>query len=430
LYLNCFRLFYDSVIQNSNGSRVEHVYQKVTDDKGRLIRVNKQGTEGLELAFECKYDDAGRMVVLASGINYSGDPGAYTIYTYDDEGRLIKSVSKPSGDTDRSSEGVSDSIEREYAYVDGLCVKESYCYRSVMSSHYFGDNDYEQENQYDAEGRLVRSIREYSNRTVTTEYYYDDGRLVKKTVHTPEYETRTNGYPSKTVTYEENTVSYDFCYSNDRLSRVAVSDTTGKTDYVKSYEYDKKGNLTRLIKYYRYSQSDIKSYTEEYEYNVFNIVVSLKVTKIYKSGSTLVYQTDYDDLGRIIHYDKVWPDKDSYDREWYQYDELGNLTSCRTEYNAYIMNKDGSLVEYKTHTKYLYSYTNQMETDKTMTKTTVRDSDKSNTASIEYKGITVVFDWIEFEKEQKQRNDPTNPEAVFDGYDLFVVGSPVYVIPG
>ncbi|MCM1253847.1 MAG: hypothetical protein NC321_13585 [Clostridium sp.] len=193
-----------------------------------------------------------------------------------------------------------------------------------------GDIWYQNEYEYDNNGRIVRSIAE--SELLCREYKYDEmGNMVKQTSYQldgslymwSEFIYNELGYQIKSIRYFADGSIYDmdeyeYDESGNIINQVSY-DGNGSISYMNEYEYDKAGNCTKQI---HYNESGIVGYWTEGEWNEAG-----KITKSTEGEilGEVLRQSEYtyDEMGNKIKY--IFYNQGIMVKwEEYEYDEKGN----------------------------------------------------------------------------------------------------------
>ncbi|MCH5183455.1 MAG: RHS repeat protein [Oscillospiraceae bacterium] len=212
-----------SVIEYASGSRSYYTY----DDQRRLVRIDeKDGDDKALTAEKWEYDEKDRVIKYT---HWSGGTTT-TEYTYDDSGKLIKTV--------ETGGSVTNQYDYEYAE-DGSYTKSSKDSEGHVLVWYYTAGD--------------DPLAQYTDDVKQKEYTYDEnGNLLK-------YESFYEG-----EVFEYESYTYD---STGRLTEKAVSIEPG-SETIRRYEYDEFGNCI-CTKYV--SSTGEESIFEECEYKLFAV---------------------------------------------------------------------------------------------------------------------------------------------------------------
>ena len=203
-------------------------------------RMLTQGVEGEENNVYTKdgiytYDDEGNL--LRQAMTYNGTLAAYD-YTYDDQNRLIKA--------EYSVEGVVSAVNNYVYDENGFLVREDYIVDGVVYYDYV--------NSYDANGNFIKSVfKAEDGDHIYTYTYNDDGNLVNETGSVPgghwyntDYTYNSDGELTQEV-YTEGDYSHTINYTYDNAGNCIKTEVVypDETKDVHTKEYDANGNVTK-----------------------------------------------------------------------------------------------------------------------------------------------------------------------------------------
>ena len=272
----------EELIENVASSGLVRKRYFIPDDYMRTIEYvyDETGTKQCELV----YDYAGSI---------------YYYYAYDATGNEIQRVNIDS----------QDGLSRWFNYVFDSSTNMVTCYSFDTK----GDSDvdiYTYENEYDAEGNLVKQIRvSEDGRFNDDRSYYPDGKFIND-----RYEYDTEG---KIIKYNSNSGYYTYEYEGEQIVKVLWygSDGTEKISHV--LEYDTNGDIVKNT-YGKLSQElqydsegkiisafgDNRHYEFKYEYDSDGNRIK-ETMIIHSDGNEEVYsitEMEYDSERRMISY--------------------------------------------------------------------------------------------------------------------------------
>lgn len=301
--------------------------------------------------FEYIYEN-GKMLQCLSKTDEESSKPDKIIYTYDENGNLIKFEEKRGLD---ESGNPSYTRYETYEYDEnGNVTKKELFFDGVMN--------YRHTYEYDAKGNKTKeTILNFENKTEEIIYTYDEnGNLIKTFKPTEKY-SLTNEY-----TYNDR----GDVLSEKIIQEMYETDFTQTVDKIYEYEYDEKGNITKKITKNLAQDSQT---VEETTYNengdvtryhkvIDNIAHTLQETeyeyfengKIKKSNvkrndwKEYELQQVYDEKGNLLK-ESSGDSKNTYE---YTYDEKGNITKKKEikfdgtpKYYEYTYNGNNELIK-------------------------------------------------------------------------------------
>ena len=319
-----------------NQDYVNYVY----DDLGRTTRINKNGSN----AYYWRYNANGD---VAMHTDYAADRVYY--YTYDSLGRIVTETEKTRG-------------EDEYRF----------------------SNSY----AYDSSNNLTKLVCVSDGKTITTNYTYDAANRPKSANlggvtldYTYTQLGALNTRTLNTTTPLKTSYAYHVSARNEDSSTLYRTsqlgwETIGNDVY--RYDYDKTGNLTRIL----YKNTADASYTTRANYfydklgqliRENNLELNKTIMYNYDNGGNLTSKSEYPyttgDTGTATKtvnytYDSTWKDKlISYDGDSITYDEIGNPETYRDSMSftwqgrqMKTANLNGTSVTYKYNADGLRTY--------------------------------------------------------------------------
>ncbi len=333
-----------------------------------LSRV-QQVIDHIGSATKFTYDPSGNRETVTNTLNQT-----YT-YRYDGRNNLEKIID-PAGNITRFE---YDEINNRTAMIDALGQRTTYEYDDMgrlvrVSDPLNRDTEIELDKNgnrlavtdgsnnttrfgYDANGRLEQVIDAKNN---ITRYKYDDvGNLV--------------------LFNDANNNATQYKYNEKNLLTEVINPLGQQTSYV----YDQNGNIT--------SKTDPNGNTVEYEYDELNRLLGA----YYPDGSYVEY--GYNDQGK-----REWME-DIYGTTWYDYDQMGRLTSVTnqdditTEYD-YNQLGQKTMVRYPDGKEVSYSYDNlnrlETVTDRLGKATTYKyDAIGRRTETVLPNGVVTSYDY-------------------------------------
>ena len=385
--------------------KVTYIYDKA----GRLIK--KLGPNGKETTYE--YDAKGNVITNKQKVSNSTE--AVKRYEYDSQSRLVaETLLVETSDLD-SKQLLKAEFDNEYPsrvkattkytyYTNGKIKtktdandnKESYEYdldnrlicktdalnNSTIFVYDLNGNLIEEKNaknitayyEYDNLNRLIRKKIPYGKGDYAiTRYVYDEAGNMIKEIHPNQYDAAKD---NPTGVKDMNGTSYTYDVMNRRITTISPED-----EIVQYIQYDKKGNIKKVVDGLRFNDS---------------IENSAGTTCIYDGLSRVLKVTDA--LGNI---------------KSYEYDILGNLKKeidQKGNETVYDYNSDGTLAK----VIYADGGTIQYEYDKLGRKTRLEDQ-RGNVVKYTYNGFGKI----------KLQKDPYNNTIEYK-YDLR--GNPVTII--
>lgn len=209
-----------SAIESNDGTRIDYTY----DEQNRPARVDaKTRNGGIQYAQKWEYDEEGR---VARFTHYDGSTTT-TEYTYDDDGKLIKTV---------ETNGIT-TYTTEYTYDEDGNYSTSY---DTADQHIVW--------YYNAKGDI---LAKYADDEKVIQYTYDDnGNLLKFEGY----------YEGEVVEYEE--------YAYDAEGKLTEKSYESDVSWVDSYTYDELGNCIQIK---RIGKSGAEQIIEENEYKSFAV---------------------------------------------------------------------------------------------------------------------------------------------------------------
>ncbi len=364
----------ESWIHNKTEDRVYYHHIYVYDKYGNKIQETYFDSSNiLDSTSFFIYNEKNHLVTKKKEEN-----GRYeeTVYTYNDDGDIIKSV----------------EIVENYKYDE---EKQEYDYSQKEKNIY----EYNYEYEYDSNGRLTkyvsvnskgkRQIEEYAydsngnkikyvktfneGRIETEEYIYDEhNNVIKKLTHSNRgnkgiyevvYEYYDDGNIKKESTVEsdwnEKFDSYEYDAKGNQIRRELIF--SGELfEYENSYTYDENG---RIVTEYR-DGSDKYRYPQSFEYSYDSNGNLLKIVQIFR-GITTEYS--YDEHGNVISMCRSNGDgemKTIFEYS-YEYDSSGNkiketandmVNPSQNKEYSYKYDENGNLINTELYSNDLVQY--------------------------------------------------------------------------
>ncbi len=206
--------------------------------------------------------------------------------------------------------GLFDPNKKDYNYALELIEKGKYeeAYEALKKLEGYAPAEAELENFYVIPIGYIQKPKNNPNNKITYEAEYNDKNLVTKITHTTPSQSITDSfsYDSKgNVTrhmyelaigsYNELKVTENTFDSNNKLVKSVITPTRGGTD-TEEYEYDSKGNVTKITYTTNTSTTSATSYTE-YTYDAKGNLIKEVITS--STGFKIITENTYDANGRL-----------------------------------------------------------------------------------------------------------------------------------
>lgn len=298
--------------KNSGGTQNAALTTSYVDSLGRSLAAESQGFTGACTRGSTVYDANGRVYETSRPYFCSGGTPAWTVFTYDDLGRVLTATAPDTGVTSTAYHGLSVTVidprsnpttavknpqGLTASITDALSHTATYAYDAFGDLASFTDpSSHATSSSYDARGHRTGSVDPDMG---TWSYTYDAlGELLTQTdaksqVTTLTYDLlgrvtqRTEGDLTSTWTYDTATHGIGLL-----ASEATPSGTAGLTTYTRSYTYDTLSRPTADTMTF-----PATTYTYGIAYNSDGRID----TVTYPSGfvAKYVYQTTYGQLSQI-----------------------------------------------------------------------------------------------------------------------------------